>query len=202
MQEIELETESIDVSLRLRSEQLRAESTRLRAAAEKIILASQNAKERSVRVTGRYSPHKDNKDAVASSAFVVGPDEVLAASASKRATILLVDDESLVRGFLYQALTERGHSVMMAHGGNDGLRWFAEYKEKIDLVLADVYMPDLSGLTMVQQIRSERPEIKVLFVSGHPHVLPDWANEKTYGLLTKPFTASMLADRVDHCLLM
>jgi len=196
-----LEKESIDTLLRLRSEKLRAESIRLREAAEKISLAAQNAKEQSARGAARLTPRKDNKGA-AGSPLVVGPGEVLAASANKRATILLVDDESLVSGFFYQALTQRGHSVMMAHSGRDGLRWFSEHKDKIDLVLADVYMPDLSGLTMVEKIRSERPEIKVLFVSGHPHVLPDWANEETYGLLTKPFTASTLVNRVDHCLLM
>lgn len=117
------------------------------------------------------------------------------------ATILLVDDELNVRNLMSAVLARRGHSILAADGGADGLRWFAEHRTAIDLILADVSMPDMSGPDMVRLMRLQRPQLKVLYVSGHARLLSQSAHDDSYGLLAKPFTASTLVTRVESCLL-
>src|SRR5207249_11125520 len=91
------------------------------------------------------------------------------------------------------------YSGLIAHGGVEGLHSFARHRGEIDLILADVVMPDLDGPDMVKVIRREDPSIKVIFITGHRERLPNWA-EETCGVLPKPFTASKLAAAVAQCL--
>src|SRR5262245_49735335 len=114
-------------------------------------------------------------------------------------TVLVVDDESVVRASISAALKRRGYSVVVAHGGVEGLHRFAENRDKIDLILADVVMPDLDGPSMVEVIRRENPNMKVIFITGYRDRLPDWALESC-GLLLKPFNAAKLVAAVDQSL--
>lgn len=114
-------------------------------------------------------------------------------------TVLLVDDEILVRSVARLALQRRGHSVLEAQGGSDGLRCFTKHRHKIDLVVTDVTMPDMTGTAMIEEIRREHLHVRVLFISGRDEALPEWAND-TCGLLLKPFTPSQLVTAVDECL--
>jgi two-component system, cell cycle sensor histidine kinase and response regulator CckA len=118
---------------------------------------------------------------------------------ARAATILLVDDESFVRGVAFMALQRRGHTVYVAHGGEDGLRHFREHRHEIDIVVSDINMPDMTGPQMVEIMRRERPDLAVLFISGHNNVLPDWA-KRTCGVLAKPFMAPPFVAKVEECL--
>jgi two-component system, cell cycle sensor histidine kinase and response regulator CckA len=117
----------------------------------------------------------------------------------KAATILLVDDESFVRGVASTALLRRGYTVYVAHGGKDGLRCFREHRDEIDIVVSDINMPDMTGPQMVEIMRRERPHLAVLFISGGSNGLPDWA-KGTCGVLAKPFMAPPFVAKVEECL--
>jgi two-component system cell cycle sensor histidine kinase/response regulator CckA len=114
-------------------------------------------------------------------------------------TVLLVDDEFVVRKSLAAALERSGYSVVVAHGGVEGLHRFAQNRDKIQLIIADIVMPDLDGLSMVKVIRRENPQIKVLFITGHKDKVPGWA-EESCELLLKPFGANKLVAAVAECL--
>jgi CheY-like chemotaxis protein len=115
------------------------------------------------------------------------------------ATVLLVDDEALVREVAQKSLEFKGYNVIAAAGGVEGLERFREYRHSIDIILADIKMPGLSGPEMVERIRRENPKVNVLFISGNHDGLPEWARE-TCGILHKPFTPAELVSAIEDCL--
>ena len=82
-------------------------------------------------------------------------------------TVLVVDDLDPVREIVGEALREAGYTVLEASSGPEGLAIAEAYEGPIHVVLSDVVMPQMSGPEMVQALRSERPESRVLFMSGH-----------------------------------
>ncbi|GAB5447333.1 MAG: hypothetical protein Gyms2KO_22060 [Gymnodinialimonas sp.] len=111
------------------------------------------------------------------------------------ATLLLVEDEEAIRAFAARALSAKGYRVLAAGSGMEAAEIFAEEGDGIDLLLTDVIMPELDGPTLVKQIRGERPDIKVIFMSGYA----DGASVDDLGgaqFLPKPFTLKALAEAV------
>ena len=111
-------------------------------------------------------------------------------------TILLVEDEEAVRswqsGFCREGyrVLEASKSDCSAPGG-----WTVG---EIDLVLTDVAMPNLGGRGMVEELRELSPDLRVLFMSGHPkdEVFPDKAAANRTPYLQKPFTGETLLSEV------
>jgi two-component system, cell cycle sensor histidine kinase and response regulator CckA len=114
-------------------------------------------------------------------------------------TILLVDDEPFVREVAQRSLELKGYTVITASSGLEGVECFKQYMEVIDIVVADIKMPGLSGPEMVERIRSLAPKVNVMFISGDHEALPDWARD-TCGVLHKPFTPSTLVAAIEDCL--
>lgn len=82
------------------------------------------------------------------------------------ATILTVDDESGIREFLADTLTEAGHEVLQAANGRAGLDQLAE--RPLDLAIVDFRMPgEIDGMELVRRIRAERPETQVILLTAH-----------------------------------
>src|SRR6185503_5206333 len=81
-------------------------------------------------------------------------------------TILLIEDDDSVREIARRILTHAGYTVIEARYGSEALDLAADHPH-IDLVLSDVVMPGLSGPEVVQRLRSTRPEIVPLFMSGY-----------------------------------
>ncbi len=111
------------------------------------------------------------------------------------ATLLLVEDEEAIRTFAARALTAKGYRVLSAGSGLEAADIFAAEGDSIDLLLTDVIMPELDGPTLVKQIRAERPDLKVIFMSGYA----DGASVDDLGgaqFLPKPFTLKALAEAV------
>ncbi|UOM33161.1 ATP-binding protein [Acuticoccus sp. I52.16.1] len=111
------------------------------------------------------------------------------------ATLLLVEDEEAIRTFAARALTAKGYRVLSAESGVEAAEIFAEEGDAIDLVVTDVIMPELDGPSLVKKVRAERPDLKVLFMSGYADgasldELPDAQ------FLAKPFTLKALAEAV------
>jgi CheY-like chemotaxis protein len=104
--------------------------------------------------------------------------------------VLVVDDEDLLRCFLCEVLEEAGYLVLAASNGNHALDISRRFPGNIDLVLSDVNMPQLDGIGLREQILQERPEIKVLLMSGNTGKL------QGVEILRKPFKVEVLKRRL------
>ena len=111
-------------------------------------------------------------------------------------TILLVEDEEMVRAVAERALVRAGYTVVAASNGEDGLDKFSGLAE-VDLIISDVMMPQMDGPTMVQQIRNAKAEVPVLFMSGYAEEqLRDSIGLANVAFLPKPFSVAQLIDAV------
>ncbi|MBO9575561.1 MAG: response regulator [Sphingobium sp.] len=109
-------------------------------------------------------------------------------------TILLVEDEDMVRSVAERALTRQGYTVITANDGEQGLARMAQ-AEKIDLLISDVVMPGMDGPAMVRNIRAEHPNIPVLFMSGYAEEqLRKSIDIENVAFLPKPFSVNQLAE--------
>ena len=117
-------------------------------------------------------------------------------------TVLLVEDERGVRSLAKRVLTQRGYRVLEAADGAIALRIAAGHVGEIDLVLTDVDMPNLGGRGMMEELKELSPDMRVLFISGHPkeEVFPDRARARRTPYLQKPFTAEALCNEVRSAL--
>jgi two-component system, cell cycle sensor histidine kinase and response regulator CckA len=113
---------------------------------------------------------------------------------AERATILAVDDNPAVLGFLDQTLTAAGYRVLVAEGGWQAIRVYEECGEPIHLLLTDVIMPDLTGPVLAERLRSRQPDLQVLFISGFhdADLVQRFVTNKGFTLLSKPFTMEAL----------
>ncbi len=116
------------------------------------------------------------------------------ASAGGTETILLVEDEPIVRQLVREMLLHHGYSVIEANDGHEALRVF-EDNRGIDLVLTDVIMPRMGGRELAEEIAARDPGLRVVFMSGYTGemtgVLPDDAV-----FLQKPFTPATLSRKL------
>jgi PAS domain S-box-containing protein len=113
------------------------------------------------------------------------------------ATVLVVEDETVVRDLLREALEGAGYRVLDASDGEEALRVAGRHPGAIDLLVTDVVMPRLGGRALANRLLSERPGMRVIFMSGYSNDardLPEFAG--TADFLQKPFPPSHLVDRV------
>ncbi|MBN9390293.1 MAG: response regulator [Chloroflexi bacterium] len=117
-------------------------------------------------------------------------------------TVLLVEDEEMVRNLANRALSEKGYKVLAARNGLEALELLENYKGPLDLVLTDVIMPKLGGRPLIESVLARRPGLKVIYISGYT----DWTVDTQEILrpgqvfLQKPFTTSTLLRRVRQAL--
>jgi two-component system, cell cycle sensor histidine kinase and response regulator CckA len=109
-------------------------------------------------------------------------------------TVLLVEDEPMVRTVAERALTRHGYQVITADNGEEALEVLAR-GEPIDLLISDVVMPGMDGPTMVREARKSRPELKILFMSGYAEEqLRKSIDIENVNFLPKPFSVTELAE--------
>jgi two-component system cell cycle sensor histidine kinase/response regulator CckA len=109
-----------------------------------------------------------------------------------RLVLVAEDETAIVRGITF-ALARAGFQAIVAENGAKGLDTFLAEPDAIDLVLADVIMPVMDGITMVREIRKVRPDISVLFMSAYPEKVVNAVNGPKFPLIRKPF---LMADLV------
>src|SRR6185312_4901212 len=115
-------------------------------------------------------------------------------------TVLLVEDEPMVRAVAERALTRHGYAVITADNGEEALEVIAR-GEPIDLLVSDVVMPGMDGPAMVAEARKQRPELKVLFMSGYAEEqLRDSLGVDNAHFLPKPFSVQDLAEAAKRAL--
>jgi len=110
--------------------------------------------------------------------------------APERVSILVIDDDPDVRGFIVESLEDHGYQVREAGDGRAGLKEMA--KQMPDLVVLDFIMPGLSGAEVADRIRAERPELPILFVSGYSETEAVRSIAPDAPVLAKPFRADAL----------
>ncbi len=114
-------------------------------------------------------------------------------------TILVVEDEQMLRDFVTDALRSFGYRVLAAANGQQALKIWAAHRDTIDLLLTDVVMPGLpSGRQLERQLTTEKPNLKVIFTSGYSAELlgADFEQEMEHGFLAKPYLTDSLARTV------
>jgi signal transduction histidine kinase len=116
--------------------------------------------------------------------------------------ILLVEDEENIRTPAVEILEGRGYTVLAAGDASEALATVAAHSQPIDLMITDVVMPGLSGGQLAERLAAERPDLKVVYISGYPEdaiahhgVL---SPEKVF--LQKPFSPAALLDKVREVL--
>ncbi len=113
-------------------------------------------------------------------------------------TLLLVEDNDELRNATQGILEALGYRVATAANGIEALAVVERLDGRIDLVICDVVMPGMSGQEMVERLRTRRPEIRVIFMSGYTDnvVLRHGILEGEYEFLEKPFSADRLAAKI------
>jgi two-component system cell cycle sensor histidine kinase/response regulator CckA len=123
-------------------------------------------------------------------------------SANGRATILAVDDDRQVLELLTNSLRGAGYHVLCADGGWKAVQAYENSRGRISLLLTDVIMPDLTGPVLAERLRTQQPDLPVLFISGFhdADLVQRFVSLKGFTLLPKPFTVSALLREVQQVL--
>ena len=113
-------------------------------------------------------------------------------TAGSSTTILVVDDQEPIRTLLFRALTRTGHSVLAADDGQMALSLLD--RERIDLVLSDVDMPNLSGIELLRELRERGRSVPVVIITGQPTVeaAVECMKGGAFDYITKPFALDRL----------
>jgi two-component system cell cycle sensor histidine kinase/response regulator CckA len=133
---------------------------------------------------------------------VAGPEPVPAAAGAQPmrtgpATVLIAEDEGVLRQVASRTLAARGYTVLQAASGEEALELAAAHDGRIDLLFSDVVMPGLRGPGLAAALLRTRPDMRVLLTSGYAEdVVGRRGIASPGGFLAKPYTPSMLAAAV------
>ncbi len=118
------------------------------------------------------------------------------ASPATKQTVLVVDDEELVRNYLVLALQHLGYEAIPAKDGNEALYHCLQSKINIDVLLTDMVLPGMNGRQIAEQAKKVRPTLKLVFMSGYTENL--LAEGRVF--LRKPVTPDQLDKALRHVL--
>lgn len=107
-------------------------------------------------------------------------------------SILVVDDELLIRDLLYDFFTDQGWDIAIAESGEKALEILRS--KKVDLVLTDLKMPNMDGLALTSEVRENFPGIPVVIMTGYPSVdsAVSALRQKVADYIIKPFNINQL----------
>ncbi len=123
-------------------------------------------------------------------------------SGGEKEVILVVEDDSRVRGVLQDQLKDLGYLVLCEAKAAEAVRMIERLDQRIDLLLTDVVMPELNGPELSRKLRETLPNLKILYMTGYANedVLPADALADGAALLRKPFTMRQLDSTICHLL--
>ncbi len=144
-----------------------------------------------------YLPASDAVPGQAREAAATGP------VAGGTETILIVEDEPILRDMARDILEECGYRILEASSGKDALDVWDRQPDRIDLLLTDMVMPDgISGVELARQLLANQPRLKIIFTSGYTanEVNQEMLAQTRASFLSKPYTHTELAKTVRDCL--
>jgi len=118
----------------------------------------------------------------------------------RHGTILVAEDEAVVREMVVAALERLGYRVMAASTGEEAVRLIDRLGDEIDLLLSDVVMPGMSGPDLLDRARRTRPELRAIFMSGYTALTIGRPIQAGVTLLEKPFSGARLGEVVRETL--
>jgi len=117
-------------------------------------------------------------------------------------TILVVEDNEMVRKLVSRALRESGRHVLEARNGKEALHIHGQHKSPIHLLLTDVVMPEMGGRVLAERLAVDHPSLKVLFMSGYTEnaIVHHGELDRDIAFIQKPFTPEALTRKVREVL--
>jgi len=119
------------------------------------------------------------------------------APAATQSTILVVEDDDIVRMLIVDVLEELEYKVLEADGCEQALAFLCDHQQPIALMMTDVGLPVMDGRELAKQARRERPQLPVLFASGYAESIDVPEGMSVIG---KPFSIDQLRDKVKRIL--
>lgn len=118
----------------------------------------------------------------------------------KKKKILVVDDEQDVRETLESVLANLEFDPVVAPGGREAMEVIR--REKVDIVLSDLYMPEMDGIELLKRVKAENKNIVFLMITAHPTIetAVDAIKKGAYDYLTKPFHIEEVKMKIDRAL--
>ncbi len=112
----------------------------------------------------------------------------------------MIDDEIAICDLMRQYLTTKRYSVEIALGGEEGWEKLNQKQKKFDLVITDIKMPDLDGLSLLRRLRDRDIPTPLLFMTGHSEEKEavDESGLECCGVLLKPFKLKQLIDEIER----
>jgi CheY-like chemotaxis protein len=119
-----------------------------------------------------------------------------------RETILLAEDESVVRKLIRTILERHGYRVLTAANGGKALNLWQEHRGTVSLLLTDLVMPGVDGWELARRLQTDNPGLKVVFISGYSAEIAGRELQLRPGenFVQKPFGANQLLDTIRRCL--
>ena len=117
-------------------------------------------------------------------------------------TVLLVEDEEMVRNLTREILVMNGYQVLTASNGEEACKVCESYTDKIHLMITDVVMPQMSGRELCERVSKQRPEMAILYMSGYTDdaIVRHGVLDDGMPFLQKPFTPDSFARKVRELL--
>lgn len=151
-------------------------------------------------VQGRFNPDEHSVIELSPTAVPrnASPETLNASSSSPtRPTLLLVEDEAGIRGAMAESLQGKGYKVITAADAEGCFDCMARHQGAIDVIITDLGMPGINGISFSAEVPKLHPETKVLFISGEADGESLIGSEK---FLAKPFSLAALAEKVEEIL--
>ena len=117
-------------------------------------------------------------------------------------TVLVADDEAIVRTVLSSMLRRLGCTVLLASDGAEAVRLYSTYYTEIGLVIFDLMLPDMTGEQLYDQLKRVKPDLRAMLVTGYGEssLLADLSLDGLGSVLPKPFDFRELQTAMDHTL--
>ncbi|MDA3850601.1 MAG: response regulator [Spirochaetaceae bacterium] len=116
----------------------------------------------------------------------------------EKKTILVAEDERIIRNLTDVTLKKAGYNVLLAEDGLQAIEIFKDNQENIDLLMLDVMMPNLNGWEAYQTINRINPDVPVIFCSGYSDDIlkEEYLHEVPAEIVQKPYRLNVLLERI------